>query len=1099
MKISIRWALILGCLGLIWGTQIIITSSTYVSSQRVLMGHARDIMQNIADLTMEQSQNHLALAQGAVHLTKRLISSDVVGSDLRRHRMLESYFLDQLAIYHHFAGIYVGLPNGDFFYVSRSDDRVQGGYRTKIISHSQGSKETRLIWRDADQNLTLDEIVVPDAYDPRKRPWYQKAVKEKKIVWTDPYIFFTSQKPGITIAGPIHGQDAKLNAIVGVDIEIDQLSTFIGRLRIGKNGRAFMLNNNEDVVAFPDVHKILFSHSGQSGKSRLVKITELDDGLSKAAYQNVQWQRDADGRIDLKKASFVRFEYGGQIYHAVFTPFIDEQWPWIIGVYLPENDYLGSIKANRRFNIMLTLGLSVVATLIGLALARRVIRPLAGLEKEALAIKANHLDQSFDTRSIFKEIQETADSFSLMKKDIRRSEEKYRGIFQNIQDVYYEVSLEGRVLEISPSINNVSEYTREELIGADLERLYQQPEDRQALLETMTVQGRVSDYEISMIGKNGRTEDCSVNASLKYDAMGNPQKIVGSLRVITDRKKAEMELRHYQGRLEELVHERTRDLEKTNHQLLDQIAARKAKEEELRASEEKYRSIIENMDDGYYEVDIHGNITFFNDHLAEILGYGREQMKGLNFWSFLEAETAAADRKRFASIWNTGQSQRLARYTIARLDGSRRTLDVSVSLITDHAGDNIGFRGVVMDISERLNAEKEKQKLEARLQQIQRLEGIGTLAGGVAHDFNNLLMGIQGNVSLMLLETDIAAHHYTKLKSIESCIKAGSDLTRQLLGFARGGKYIVKPLNFNEVIKNTAQMFGRTRKEITIHEKIEPDLWTVMADQNQIEQVMLNLYINAWQAMPDGGHLYIESANTEVDADFAAPYEMAPGRYVRIAVSDTGVGMDEKTQQKIFEPFFTTKEIGRGTGLGLASAFGIIKNHGGAIDFNSQLGEGTTFYLYLPASTSEVPAARRVHEASLVTGSETILLVDDEKMILDVNKPMLEKMGYRVITASGGRESVKIYQEHHKDIHMVILDMIMPDLGGGEVFDHIKAVNPEAKVLLSTGYSMSGQAEEILSRGCTDYIQKPFDINLLALKIRAVLDSGDRMAEFQTE
>ena len=1089
MKISIRWALILGCLVLIWGTQVVITSSTYLSSQRVLSAHARDIMQNIADLTMEQSQNHLALAQGAAHLTKRLIASNVVGSDLDRRGILEKYFLDQLAIYRHFAGIYVGLPSGDFLYVSRSEERSANGFRTKIITHSDGLKETRLRWRDPAYTLMGEETDPRDTYDPRKRPWYAKALKEKAIVWTDPYIFFTSQKPGITIAGPIFRADGQLQAIVGVDIEIDQLSTFIGKLRIGKNGRAFMLNSNGDVVAFPDLSKLKFNDSEKAGKVRLVKIDELNDGLSRAAFGAIAWPEDSDGRLRLTQPRFARFEFQGEAYTAMFTPFENRQWPWVIGVYLPESDYLGTIQENRRYNLWLTMGLSVLATVVGLLLARAIIRPIAGLEQEALSIQQNDLTRSFDTQSAFKEIQETSDAFTLMKEDIRAGEEKYRGIFDNIQDVYYEASFDGQVLEISPSIENVSKYAREELIGANLELLYQDPNDRQRLIAILTEEGKVSDYEITMTNKDGAIEHCAINASVKHDADGQPEKIVGSLRVITFRKKTELELRRYQEQLEELVLERTRDLEASNRKLLDQVEARREKEAALRESEEKYRSIIENMENGYYEFDLKGNITFFNDTLADMLGYEPDELMGLNCRAYMDPESAQDVIDKYETIRRSGRPINLARYTVRRKDGSRRTIEWTAELITDASGEATGYRGVVLDISDKLKAEKEKARFESRLQQVQRLEGIGTLAGGVAHDFNNLLMGIQGNVSLLLLDMEETDPQYDKLKSIEACVQGGSDLTRQLLGFARGGKYIVRALDFNLIIQNTAQMFGRTRKEITIHEKMATDLWTVMADQNQIEQVLLNLYINAWQAMPDGGQIYLESKNVELDESFARQFDIKPGRYVQISVADTGIGIDQATQQKIFEPFFTTKEIGRGTGLGLASAYGIITNHGGAIDFTSQVGEGTTFYIYLPASDTSIQK-RPVVKDSLAMGSETILLVDDEPFILKVNQPMLEQLGYKVFTASGGREAIEIYDAEHRRIDMVILDMIMPDLGGGAVFDHLKSVRPDVKVLLSTGYSITGQAEEILSRGCSGFIQKPFNINQLSAKIREVLTGG---------
>ena len=258
MKLSIRWVLILGSLAMIWVTQVITISTSYVSSQRVLLEHAQDIMRNIADLAMEQAENHLIHAESAAHLTKRLLTSNVVGRAQDRMTDLEHYFNDQLAVYPHFAGIYLGEPNGDFFDVRRDETHGVGGIRTKISIHTKDGKETRLIWRDNTHRVVDSQVIYDDAYDPRKRPWYIKAMEEKRIVWTDPYIFYTSQKPGITIAGPTYTPDGLLKGIVGVDIEIDELSLFISKLRIGKNGRAFMLNRNGDVVAFPDLSKLKY-------------------------------------------------------------------------------------------------------------------------------------------------------------------------------------------------------------------------------------------------------------------------------------------------------------------------------------------------------------------------------------------------------------------------------------------------------------------------------------------------------------------------------------------------------------------------------------------------------------------------------------------------------------------------------------------------------------------------------------------------------------------------------------------------------------------------------------------------------------------------
>jgi signal transduction histidine kinase len=261
-----------------------------------------------------------------------------------------------------------------------------------------------------------------------------------------------------------------------------------------------------------------------------------------------------------------------------------------------------------------------------------------------------------------------------------------------------------------------------------------------------------------------------------------------------------------------------------------------------------------------------------------------------------------------------------------------------------------GFRGIGRDTTARRLAENERKRLEEKLQQVQRLQAIGTLAGGIAHDFNNLLMGIQGNVDLLLVSLDSADPRYENTRNIERCVRSGANLTRQLLGYARGGKYFVKPINLNDVVKTSTNLFGRTKKDTKIICEYQEDIWTVQADQSQIEQVLVNLYLNAWQAMGLGGTIRVRTENATLDSDFVRPYEAVPGKYVSVSVADTGKGMDEETQKRVFEPFFTTKSMGKGTGMGLASAFGILNNHNGVIHFTSALGKGTTFYIYLPAS-----------------------------------------------------------------------------------------------------------------------------------------------------
>jgi len=316
----------------------------------------------------------------------------------------------------------------------------------------------------------------------------------------------------------------------------------------------------------------------------------------------------------------------------------------------------------------------------------------------------------------------------------------------------------------------------------------------------------------------------------------------------------------------------------------------------------------------------------------------------------------------------------------------------------------------------------------------------------------------------------------------------GADLTKQLLGFARGGKYEVKTVNLNSLIFRTSEIIGRTKKDITIHHNLADDLHMTDVDPGQIEQVLLNLYVNAWQAMPGGGDLYLSTSNIVLEENRSKNCNGKSGQYVKISITDTGVGMDEKTKERIFEPFFTTKEMGRGTGLGLASVYGIIENHNGFINVYSEKGQGSTFNIHLPVSPHKGTKDQKTQQNKKISGgTETILLVDDESLILEVGKDLLEALGYTVFTAQNGTTALDIYKQLKNAVDLIILDMVMPEMNGGEIFDELKKINPAVKVLLSSGYSINGQASRIISRGCVGFIQKPFTIREIAGQLRKIL------------
>ena len=521
------------------------------------------------------------------------------------------------------------------------------------------------------------------------------------------------------------------------------------------------------------------------------------------------------------------------------------------------------------------------------------------------------------------------------------------------------------------------------------------------------------------------------------------------------------------------------------------ITDRKQADEVLRESERKWRNILIETPQIGISLDRQARVIFANKRFLELTGWQAEEVLYRNWFDlFIPEDVREEIRAVFDKVMHTRNTIGYSTHENEILTRSGERLNVAWSnvLTKDSNGAVVDVTCLGIDLTDRKRAEEEREKLQAQLLQAQKMEAIGTLAGGIAHNFNNILMGVQGRTSLMMVGKDPSDRDYEHLRGIEECVKSAKELTRDLLGFARGGKYEVKPTDLNAIIEEENRMFGHTRKEIRIYGKLAKDLWGVEVDKGQIKQMLLNLYVNAWQAMPDGGDLHIRTENVFLDEKFNKPFTFTPGKYVKISVMDTGPGMDAATRERIFDPFFSTKDEVKGSGLGLASVYGIIKNHRGFIDVHSEKGEGTTFNIYLPASNKKIPKeGPELKQYEIQNGEGTVLLVDDEAMILTVAQKMLEKLGYRVLTAMSGKEAIDLYEKKREEIDLVILDMIMPGMGGGKTFDRLKEIDRNVKILLSSGYSINGQAHEILNRGCRGFIQKPFDMEEFSLKVREVL------------
>ncbi|MDZ7262454.1 MAG: PAS domain S-box protein, partial [candidate division KSB1 bacterium] len=509
------------------------------------------------------------------------------------------------------------------------------------------------------------------------------------------------------------------------------------------------------------------------------------------------------------------------------------------------------------------------------------------------------------------------------------------------------------------------------------------------------------------------------------------------------------------------------------------VLQRKQLEQQLLESEQKFRDIIKNALVGIYRTTWDGKLLDANPTLLNILGY--TSIEEINQVGVINIYSDPQKRKELLAALQAQGEVKNFEVELVKKDGSTAHICLSAKLIQDSKG-NRYLQGTLEDVTER-------RLLERQLLQAQKMESIGTLAGGIAHDFNNLLGGIMGYCSLLLAEMPPDSPYYQDVNAILKTSKRASELTAQLLAFARGGKYNVKPINVNTIVREVCQLLSRTiDKAISIETILSQDLAWVMADAGQLQQAILNIAINARDAMPGGGHLEFRTQNITLDEKFVkAHLGASTGPAVLIAISDTGIGMDEETKSKIFDPFFTTKERKGGTGLGLAMVYGIVKNHGGYIEVRSEVGKGTTFEIYLPAIPAQQESSEISESIELAAGNETILIVDDEEVIRTVGQRILEKAGYKVLLASTGPEAIELYRKNQTEVALVILDMIMPEMGGREIYESLRHLNPEIKVLLSSGFSQEGQAQKLLEEGVQGFVQKPFQMNEFLQKIRLTL------------
>jgi PAS domain S-box-containing protein len=662
-------------------------------------------------------------------------------------------------------------------------------------------------------------------------------------------------------------------------------------------------------------------------------------------------------------------------------------------------------------------------------------RPFTPGQMKALTILASTAAAALESTSLYGQV--------------RQAEEKYRSIFENTVEGIFQSTPDGRFITVNPSMARILGYeSPEEMVATVTDithQLYVDPERRAEAAHIQEERGILQGLEFEAYRKDGEKIWLSLNRRSVRDENGAEIYREGSVEDITERKRAA---------------------------------------EELRDSEKRYRDLVENARDLIYSHDLEGNYTSINRAGEQITGYTREESLSMNIAQTVAPEYLEKARRMIAGKL-TGEEVTAYELEIIAKDGRRIPVEVNTRLVYQ-AGVPCGVQGIARDITDR-------RELEDQLRQSQKLEAVGQLAGGVAHDFNNMLTVINGYSDLLLRGLGQDDPMHSKVEEIKKAGERASSLTRQLLAFSRKQVLQPKVLQLRSVVADVDKMLRRLiGEDIDLLTVLAPELGSIKADPGQIEQVVMNLAVNARDAMPQGGKLTIEAENVYLDGEYVSHHiTAAPGPYVMLAVSDTGVGMDEKTRARIFEPFFTTKEVGRGTGLGLSTVYGIVKQSGGNIWVYSEVGKGTTFKIYLPRVDGVVESdSARNAPAELPQGDETVLLAEDEEQVRRMTRTILEMNGYRVLEASSGDEALATYKQHEGRIDLVITDVVMPQMSGRELAQSLEALRPGIKVLYVSGYT----DDAIVRHGLLDegiaFIQKPFTPEAFSRKVREVLDAA---------
>jgi len=654
-----------------------------------------------------------------------------------------------------------------------------------------------------------------------------------------------------------------------------------------------------------------------------------------------------------------------------------------------------------------------------------------------------------------KRLQEENAAVKKQVKDLQNYREGYRRLIENLNEVLYTTDLSATVTYVSPNIEQLTGYKPEEIIGYNYLD-FVCPEE---------LSNRLEFFEKVIAGEGVATE-------YRYKIKdGSCVWVMTKARGIFENG----EIKGVQG-------------------MLVDITERKKMEQALLESEQKYRNILETIEEGFYEINLAHEIIFCNKALCKILGYTMDELIGVPAKKFMDKKNRAKILKATKWVYKTGESWKFMDWELTRKDGSIRHIESSLSLVKDDHGAPLKFTGIARDVTERKIAEQEKESLQAQLRHAHQMEAIGTLAGGIAHDFNNILSSVIGYTELTkdyLKEGTLAHQNLSRIH--EAGLRAKS-LVRQILTLARPEDEGAYPVALVPLIKEALKMLRSTLpSSIELIENIMEQDLLVNADPTQLHQMIVNLATNAKHAMGNGiGRLTVSVEPIAFDKDIQKRnIDLQPGNYVHVSVTDTGAGIEDRYLNQIFDPYFTTRERGVGTGLGLPIVHGIVKSHKGHIEVKSQVGKGSTFHVYLPLLPGRELQAQEKDIPILPRGSECILIVDDEHLIVQMEQQSLERLGYTVEPRTSSIEALKAFQAQPEKFDMAIIDMTMPNMTGDTLADELKKLRPDIPIILCTGFSERIDNETHIPN-IDAFLFKPVDREEMARTVRKLLDDAKK-------